>query len=48
LSRNAGETEESVVPSGSRASAQACPDMVIAANYYVYIFAKRVLIVRET
>jgi hypothetical protein len=48
LSRNVSETEESVLHSGSRASVQACSDMVIAANCYIFIFAKNVLIVRET
>jgi hypothetical protein len=41
LSRNTGKTEDSVVQSGSRAPVQASPDMLIAANYYVYNFAKK-------
>jgi hypothetical protein len=47
LSSNAGKTDDSVVQSESRAPAQASPDKVIAASYYVYILAKNVLITRK-
>jgi hypothetical protein len=40
MSRNADKTEDALVQTRSRSPVQASLDMVIAANYCVYIFAK--------
>jgi hypothetical protein len=47
LSRTGDKTEDSSVQSGSRAPVQASPDMVIAANCYVFIFGKKFWIRRK-